>query len=193
MRYLFLLITLLSFGLNAQEKAPFYTDEQLEAVRYYAEYNRELDGIAHQFVKDAKYQLDVDLDFNKIEVYAFDYTILDEAWGEDVSGNIAGLAMGMYNDDVVLVIINKEKMARWTFSELKATVYHELMHDVFNYEHHHEDGKLMSRSMSRYDRFIGYVEETIQEAWDIVYYGEHQDHKITYTVANEITPKGINQ
>ncbi|MGI9549513.1 MAG: hypothetical protein ACR2M7_06045 [Bdellovibrionales bacterium] len=188
MRRLFLGLVLFSFYLNAQTttynppKEPIYTDEQLEAFRYYAEYDRELDAIAHQFVKDVKDQLDIDLDFSTIEVYAFDYTILDDAWGKPtderkISERIIGLATGMYNDNEVLVLINKDKMASLTFSALKSTVYHELMHDVFNYEHHMEDGKLMSRSLSKADNNINYVEDAIQEAFDNVYYGEHQNHK----------------
>ena len=197
MKRLFLGIVLLAFGANAfgqevkNEKEPFYNSDQLDWFYNYAHYNRELDLIVHEFVDDVRERMGVELIEEDIHVMRFDYKLLDVAWGEEVSKYILGMALGMYNDDEVFVVINEDKMRGLNFAQLKSTIYHELMHDIFNYEHHHEDGFLMSKSISSKEKDINYVENVIDEAFEILIRGEHQDHEEPIEVVNEIEPKGI--
>ena len=58
---------------------------------------------------------------------------------------VAGIAIGMMNEEAVNVVLNIEVWNRCSKAEKKALVYHELAHDVFGLEHNTCD--LMSGSL----------------------------------------------
>ena len=59
-----------------------------------------------------------------------------------LKGNLAGIAIGMFNPYAVNVILNIDIWEVLTPAERKALVYHELAHDVF--ELHHNTCDIMS-------------------------------------------------
>jgi len=52
-----------------------------------------------------------------------------------LKGNLAGIAIGMFNPYAVNVVLNVDLWRVLSYAERKALVYHELAHDVFGLRH----------------------------------------------------------
>ena len=67
----------------------------------------------------------------------------------DMEGK-AGIALGMYDDNQVMVVINTEAWVMLTDYEKQDLINHELMHDVFNMTHTDEDKEFKLMHPSSY-------------------------------------------
>ena len=56
---------------------------------------------------------------------------------------VLGRAYGMYNDDIVYVIINKDMFTYLSEAKRKSLIHHELNHDIHNFEHVEDATHLM--------------------------------------------------
>ena len=93
------------------------------------------------YVKEYLLTLDnYDIEFNKQSfIVVFDADI--------IRTDILGMAKGMYNDNLVYVIINPDIWRRLTTKQRRHLIFHELSHDIFNTEHTTEV-ELMKPSMA---------------------------------------------
>ena len=124
MRRLFLGVVLLSFWANSQT---LISDDLKPYVRDY-------------FEVSALYGVDVDKPKDGFYV-VFDEDIkVEEAI---LPSNVLGRAYGMFNDDIVYVVINKSAFAFLSEAKRKSLIHHELNHDVHNFEHVEDDTHLM--------------------------------------------------
>jgi len=99
--------------------------------------NKELQS----YVKEYLLTLDnYDIEFKKQSfIVVFDADI--------IRTDILGMAKGMYNDNLVYVIINPDIWRRLTTKQRRHLIFHELSHDIFNTEHTTEV-ELMKPSMA---------------------------------------------
>ena len=124
MRRLFLAIVLLSFYANAQA---LISEELKPYVGDYFEVS-ELYGVSIEKPRDGF------------------YVVFDEEVGLEeaiLPNEVLGRAYGMFNDDIVYVVINKSAFAFLSEAKRKSLIHHELNHDIHNFEHVDDDAHLM--------------------------------------------------
>ena len=135
MRKLFLVVVLVLSGfVNAQS----YVNPDLQVfVDYFIETMEETGNVDMTGI--------VEKDF--IVAFDEDLAVMFEQEFK-LEDKILGKALGMFENDFVLVAINKENFDKLELHEKLDLIVHELMHDVFNYEHTHEafEGLLMHPS-----------------------------------------------
>ena len=73
------------------------------------------------------------LDYHNIEFKKQSFIVVFDA--DIIRTDILGMAKGMYNDNLVYVIINPVTWSRLTTKQRRHLIFHELSHDIFNTEH----------------------------------------------------------
>ena len=129
MRRLFLLLALLAFAVNAKAQTTTPTIEVKKPTFYV---NKVLSPYVTAYLASMSadgwtIQKFLDKDF----VVMFDYEV-----GRNLADDeVAGLALGMHNDDGVMVLIGVEAWVALEDFGRQDLINHELMHDMFNVEH----------------------------------------------------------
>lgn len=111
-----LLLLLLAVSCNHVEEAPksaFYYIDPL-AMEYVLDFEKDIKGIGLELQNNNK---SFSVIIGRLPI------------------RVAGIAIGMMNEEAVNVVLNIQIWDSLTKAEKKALVYHELAHDVFGLEH----------------------------------------------------------